>query len=981
MIVDFKVCPYISYIITVLLFIILIIIISARYAPSDQQGYYNYYRDVHNMTHSNAIGLIVFILVIIVILVLSKILYTIGEMKEPSLTINLSNWRIGWLIYSVKTLFIADKLDKSIIEILKWICFYISITLVFNLMNIVMTFRFNTTPILKTKPLNWSLRNSLSNHINHRYNPDTIVLDPLDPLDPIKPGYTKVFLFQSTENKKKYIEDYYTIVKKESFKTDITYNTETKVAIINEGKLKTDFVNPGQTVFNNISSVLDIYIAFEELSKMVFNSLHTKTKDYTQKLNDTIIKSILNDTTADTSKLSLIFDREVDIPNDYGDEGSVNEHNVNSNHRNEEYEYTADISYGNANVFYEKYWDMKDSYDNFLNDYTYFVPNNLANVFKVGINLYWLMLNIVIFIIILVVVLIIAIGIYNYIMTTPIEIKKETIFEIVFPLIAFVVFVTYIIVFIRFNTNFNKNVVYKCLDCSYKRSLNKLNTIVTPYIRMYDNKITGGNKDYTHHYIIANVFYSILSGNINLLDDASIVSSVKVTAGGSGYTSAPAVVFNPSGASATAILGTGVDVDKVVSINVTNGGSYTSVPPIITFTPANGGAVASANITGGYINSISINDNDDIDYNLYKSKLADMDSNLTNENDYREYYKTKFKDLYNTKNKDDIDKIYNVFTCVFGYVGGSIITAEGIDTYFKTNIIKKSLISKIYLIIKRCIQLFEEELKNKNKPEILKYFKFYKNKDELIPHKFILILKTKTDYDAFINVTSDFENILEKKLNIAKGSTDSTDMTSILNDITDEDSTNQNKDIQSKCIIKIIAKYLLIMGHINYNRIDYISTSSLNKFSIDTLGLYKLISNVSYADTFVIDDTFGKDLKKLNLLTNLTYSRLTYMYNYLDTKFVNLSSNNNKNYLINIIKSINNTLNNDNKTIDLDDIKESRYLFRDRIKDIDEKRYENEEEILNNAHYISTTSFESTYFINMFIILFYIVVTVFIKIK
>jgi flagellin-specific chaperone FliS len=106
------------------------------------------------------------------------------------------------------------------------------------------------------------------------------------------------------------------------------------------------------------------------------------------------------------------------------------------------------------------------------------------------------------------------------------------------------------------------------------------------------------------------------------------------------------------------------------------------------------------------------------------------------------------------------------------------------------------------------------------------------------------------------------------------------------------------------------------------------------------------------------------------------------MYNYLDTKYVILSSNKNNNYLLNIIKSINNTLNNDNKTTIANDIKEARYLFRDRINEIDNKKdYENEDEILNKAHYISTTSFESTYFVNMLILLLYIRGTIFFKIK
>ena len=446
---------------------------------------------------------------------------------------------------------------------------------------------------------------------------------------------------------------------------------------------------------------------------------------------------------------------------------------------------------------------------------------------------------------------------------------------------------------------------------------------------MYDNKITGGNKNYTHHYIIANVFYSILSGNINLINDDTLTSINKIE-----------------------------DEMNYTTINNSNG-----------------------------------------------LKFADMNSSiLSNDNQYREYYKTRFSNLYKEKyDTTEVTNIYAVFTKIF--TNNSLLTTpESIDLYFK-DILKRQLIRKIYLIIKKCIELFDEEKFNNNmiyynnrdaspiSIESYKNFKFYKGKNKLIPHKFILVLKTNAELVSFLegNVNN-FDDILSTKLNIADAS-DSANMTGILEDITNEDSTNQNKDIQDKNMIKIIAKYLLIMGHINYNRISYnaesvtasitqekVDENKKNIYILQTLGLYRLISNVSYADTFKIDDTFGKAL----LITD-TYSKyytLTYMYNYLDTKYVILSSNKNNNYLLNIIKSINNTLNNDNKTTIANDIKESRYLFSDRINDTaPEKQYENEDAILMKADMISTTFFEFTYFGNMLILLLYITGTIFFKIK
>jgi hypothetical protein len=290
-------------------------------------------------------------------------------------------------------------------------------------------------------------------------------------------------------------------------------------------------------------------------------------------------------------------------------------------------------------------------------------------------------------------------------------------------------------------------------------------------------------------------------------------------------------------------------------------------------------------------------------------------------------------------------------------------------------------------------------------------------------------------------------------------------MTPILDDdISDEDSINQTPDVRNKNVIKIIAKYLLILGHINYNSIEYkrYDDETIKKqiFELRTRKLYQLISNVSYNDTYDgIDDTFksinfekagelisikvntagsgyttppiitipaasgetaatvkpvlkDKTIISITLdvkgnyttaptitipaekdgtaatatayigysliVSNKKYKTLTYMYNYLETKYVSLSSNNNKNYLLNIIQSINNTLNNDDKIITATTgSKESKYLFAKRIEEMRvQPEYEDEKAILEKAIHISTTSFESTYYMNMLIIICYIIATI-----
>lgn len=914
MLVDFEKHPSNSITITILFICILVTIIIARYTPYDEQGYLNYYKNLYSDGNPNAhtisIGFVVFFIVCVVLILVYQLLITKGN-----LTTFTEYWNTGNSMNFTEAFGNLYNNKDTIIEILKLTCFFISITLVFNLMNIVMSFRNNTTPMLKTKTLTWSLQNSLATHKDYKI----------------------------TENNKG------------TYGISSEYD---KIKSLTETEKEKNILNSGA----NISSALDVLIAFEELTNVVLYGHTTETNTVYVATLKKIIDENFTKLSKDkneankkkTSELSLIFDKKVSIPNNYGtdERGIEYDHYINKNDRNEDYEYTADISYGNPNVFYEKYWHMNDTTDGeFLDTYHYFVPTNL-NLYK-GANLYRIMTDIAYFIIIISVVLSFIYGTYRLFNDRDDDNENviKRIWDILFPLFALVVFLTYIIVFIRFNTNFNKDVVYKCLDCSYKRALNKLNNIVNPYIRMYDTKITTGNKNYLHHYIISNVFYSLLSGNINL-----------------------------------------VDADTTRAINTAfDGKNYKGISEI----------------------------------NTNRLKLTEMnDSILNNDNQFREYYKSRYGDLYNTSTIDGIKNLYNVFLNIFEAYNGTPVSDTTIDDYFKTTVLKKETILKIFNIIKRCFELFNVERFNNNLVyynnrdkgrsddgkitiDSFKHFKFYKDGDKLIPHKFILVLTKKADYDTFVGDTTTttatkrkFEAVLKDKLDIIDEKTDATDMTPILkNDITDEDSINPKEDIRDKNVIKIIAKYLLILGHLNYNRVEYnrevVSTTAPIKtqeivdanrkkiFELKTLNLYKLISNVSYNDTYDgLDDTFititdiaaGSETGKIN---DTKYKTLTYIYNYLETKYVSLSSNNNKNYLLNVIQSVNNTLNNDDKTIiPATENKTSKYIFADYIKELKTPlKYEDEDEILNKAIHISTTSFETTYYMNILILGCYIFFT------
>lgn len=99
----------------------------------------------------------------------------------------------------------------------------------------------------------------------------------------------------------------------------------------------------------------------------------------------------------------------------------------------------------------------------------------------------------------------------------------------------------------------------------------------------------------------------ILSGLrvTSLTGGTKVVDAISVTAGGTGYTSAPTVGFTGgggSGAAATATIANG----KVISVTVTNAGSgYTSVPTVTFTGGAGSGAAATALILAAALDAIT----------------------------------------------------------------------------------------------------------------------------------------------------------------------------------------------------------------------------------------------------------------------------------------------------------------------------------------------------------------------------------------
>ena len=101
------------------------------------------------------------------------------------------------------------------------------------------------------------------------------------------------------------------------------------------------------------------------------------------------------------------------------------------------------------------------------------------------------------------------------------------------------------------------------------------------------------------------------------------VIKINVTNQGSGYSTAPTVLFTSSsgsGATATAVLGTGANAGKVVSISVTNGGTGYKTSPTISFSGGGGSNVVANAVIEADIDKVeSFGDN-----NSFKTEASDV---------------------------------------------------------------------------------------------------------------------------------------------------------------------------------------------------------------------------------------------------------------------------------------------------------------------------------------------------------------------
>jgi hypothetical protein len=112
--------------------------------------------------------------------------------------------------------------------------------------------------------------------------------------------------------------------------------------------------------------------------------------------------------------------------------------------------------------------------------------------------------------------------------------------------------------------------------------------------------------------------------------DAGTVTAIRVINGGANYTSVPRVVINGdgTGATATAVLGTGTQAGRIVSVIVTNGGTSYNTPPTITFSDGAGSATAATAVADIDINVDTVDSFGD--NNSFKEEANDIVFSETN---------------------------------------------------------------------------------------------------------------------------------------------------------------------------------------------------------------------------------------------------------------------------------------------------------------------------------------------------------------
>ena len=627
--------------------------------------------------------------------------------------------------------------------------------------------------------------------------------------------------------------------------------------------------------------------------------------------------------------------------------------------------YTVDISYNSKNKYYENYFKIANG-EKLHIDY---------NIGEYKIKNMEDLLSYIMFVIILSFVLLLII--YN-ITTNTNSFNSYNLFtsEIITPFLLMFIFVLFIYIFINYNTKYNLYFINGIFDSCYKRDLTHLNNKLIPFIKLHDKNADIISNDYLDHYIITNVFTSIINGDLileatgkyenplkldNIFKDYAIMSSMNVQL----------KLYN--------------DVDTSDKVKFDD--YYSKIyEETYSYFEGDNKDFKNNGIPGIYTFVESIPKED--------KTVKIVDETVTNSSDIDSYCKYIIN-----KYKDNIIIIINICKHIFN------------PNNFKKNISE-----------------YNDNIANNKENVLMSYFKFElsENKMEAIPYKFLLNINANNLGDFLslanknnFNISENNDDIINnKEKTLVDAETTLATLVQRAYSSTSEEQANANLAAKKakteahdallnlhhsyKPIENIVNNFLLITAHMKYNyeilkkhipetAITNIiaDTSSLvapmntmintddnpelknalhklhwyeniKLFGLLTESLYKNDNTqIEIADTF--NPTFKPDETKGKV--HKTYTELNYTFNMLNN-YEAETNNISNNYLKNVIKSIYKDINNSDIKFRNDD-SDDKFEFK-----IDKSNLADPvDSILHKANNITGEGFLINYITNIIIII------------
>jgi len=378
---------------------------------------------------------------------------------------------------------------------------------------------------------------------------------------------------------------------------------------------------------------------------------------------------------------------------------------------------SKDLSYGNQNVFYEKYYDIINEHYIFSENAKYKIKGYLIK------NIGTLLLFIFAFFIL-----------FSFISFIIIIMNDDVTYEgylnnvILKPLFIFILLVLFIFIFISFNTNYNKLVIFGVYNSFYKCKLNELNNLIIPYIKLHEIKAINNEDDFTEQYIVTNILSSIINNNLVMTScgDSNDFSNTKVE-----------------------------HLSSLININK----KFKKYDKSSSFSTFN--TTYKKDFAEYYKEVLSSN----IDKQLVKTNsiynyIYNMNGNKA----------TNYFEEYNSSS-DNIDKKWEINctqidqNCTVTSIQNVYLADNYIDMY------KYKYRYRIFTIIYICKKIFtKENSENKfeNYEDLLTFFSFYQDKGKNTPHKFLINIESNVQYNQFIDYyikKYEFDNNIKNLIN------------------------------------------------------------------------------------------------------------------------------------------------------------------------------------------------------------------------